>query len=138
MLVFLGGPVRSEAHRAYLEELERIILQHGYEVWVPHKQIGVIPKTSSDLGLLRKNFEALRICDVAVFVLDSERTGTGIEIGFLYSLLESGASSAAILGVFRDPTDSVDLMARFCIDRYGALLHTSIELGDALTRFAPH
>jgi nucleoside 2-deoxyribosyltransferase len=132
MLVFLGGPLRSAEHRAQLENLEQVISQLGFDVWVPHKKIGVVPSDAPDVAPLEANFEALRRCQIAVFVLDSERTGTGVELGFLYSLVASGISSSRIVAFLHDTSSSLDLMAKLCISQHGILVRGTHELRDVL------
>jgi nucleoside 2-deoxyribosyltransferase len=136
MLVFLGGPLRSAEHRAQLEDLERVIEELGFDVWVPHKKIGIVPAGSADVSALERNFEALGKCNIAVFILDSERTGTGVELGFLYSLIAAGKSSSRIIGFLHSEASSLDLMAKLCISRHGILARGTTELRMVLSRFS--
>lgn len=136
-LLFLGGPVRTARSRAFLESLAAGIKPLGYEIWVPHQRIGLVRRGAADVSRLARNFWALRACQVAVFLLDAERTGTGIELGYLHALIESGASRATLVGFVRKKAATIDLMSRLCISRGGRLARGARELARILTELAP-
>jgi nucleoside 2-deoxyribosyltransferase len=135
-LAFLAGPLRSVEERQRLEELEAIIAEYGWSVWLPHREIEVIDRKADDLSVLVGNFRALCACSLAVFVLDTERTGTGIELGYLYALNENGVSTATVLGFVSEGTTSVDLMARFCLGNRSGLARGFGELRTMLRRLS--
>jgi hypothetical protein len=84
----------------------------------------VLPRDAEDLTLLQRNLDELESCDAAVFLVDQERTGTGIELGYLYQLAVAKRSRAALIGFSR--TGDIDLMARFCLSKLGTVV-SSIE-----------
>lgn len=132
--VFLAGPLRTAADREYLQLIESALVECDFEVFVPAKGIGILSKQTADLRPLQRNLDELSDCDMAVFVLDQERTGTGIELGYLCSLKASGQSQARLFGISRtDQKDSLDLMARYCLDRFGRLVCSVQELIDAVS-----
>ena len=125
--VFVAGPLRTPDDIGYLEAIERALRTDHVSIFLPHKAIGVLARDALDLAPLQANLDALKTCDLAVFVLDRERTGTGLELGYLHCLWELGLSSAIAFGLVRPGRErEIDLMARFCLTKTGGLV-TSLE-----------
>ena len=125
--IFLAGPLRTQAERSLLRKIETAVRANGSVVFVPHKVIGILRKDCSDLSPLRRNLVELQRCDVGIFLIEGERTGTGIELGYLCRLLDGGESNARLFGFCRpDSMKNLDLMAKFCIQTRGRMT-TSIE-----------
>jgi hypothetical protein len=134
--VFLGGPLRSLADRKYLESIAATVSDLGFSVWLPHRDVGVLRRSGDDLAPLQQNLDVLREVDYAIFTLDSERTGTGIELGYLCALRDARRSSATLIGMMRHGSSPSDLMARFCLEKYGVCIAGVEELRELLSRLA--
>jgi nucleoside 2-deoxyribosyltransferase len=86
--VYIAGPLFTKAERDFLEEIEKLIKELGFETYLPHKDAGVfIRGKSSSEEFFKKDLDAMKNCDILVTVLNGNEvdSGTAWEIGFAYS-----------------------------------------------------
>jgi nucleoside 2-deoxyribosyltransferase len=90
-VVYLAGPLFSEAEQQFNRRLKGLLVNAGCEVFLPQED-------SNDAGnlqhhrwherIFQKNLEGIRKCDVMVAVLEGVDvdSGTAWEIGYAYAL----------------------------------------------------
>lgn len=132
--IFFGGPIRNVKDQAYVDTVVSALTDCGFSVFLPARDIGLLDKDTNDLQHLQENLDAVKRCDVAVFLLENEGTGTGIELGYLYCLKELGQTQTQLFGLCRlQNRDEIDLMARYCLATSGRLFWSIEELVDAVS-----
>ena len=99
MKIYVAGKVRTENERKYLEEIDKLCKDLGFETFLPHRDVGL----AKGIGDVRKIFEGdivrgFKNIDLVVAVLDGLHVGAGTawEMGYAY------ANGIPIIGIKTD------------------------------------
>lgn len=124
-LAYLAGPLFDEGERWWIEQLEALVVDCGFETFLPHRDNP--DKTAENTAVIFENDrDAIDRCDVVVTNLNGVITddGTAWEIGYAY------ARGTPIIGIHTDwrqrfPDEVVNLMIE-------QSLHTLVRSTDEL------
>lgn len=129
--VYVAGPLFDEGERWFIEEVDRLIRNKGFDTFLPHRDNP--PKTSDNVRQIYENDRAgIDRCQVLVANLNGIMTddGTAWEMGYAF------AKGKHIIGLFTDwrarfpnSNEVVNLMMQCSMDR---LVRSLEELEDAL------
>lgn len=129
--VYVAGPLFDEGERWFIEKIDRLIQDKGFDTFLPHRDNP--PKTADNVREIYENDKGgIDRCDVVVANLNGIMTddGTAWEMGYAF------AKDKYIIGLFTDwrarfPNSSevVNLMMQCSMDR---LVRSLEELEDAL------
>lgn len=146
MRIFLGGSVKSAGGRAYLDVVATLLETAGHDVYLPHRDGAIPGRTGSEKGLLVRddlasighaafdhNLSEVRRSDALVMVLDGLCWGTTVELGYAYAYKTLVKPQLAIVGVFTDPIEALDVMRSSACDEVATRLE---RLGDILSKYA--
>jgi nucleoside 2-deoxyribosyltransferase len=144
-LVYVAGPLFSEAERAFLERMVCVLasasgLDAKRDFFLPHRDGGELGKGPSRLDIFNLDQRTLDDASVVVALLDGQDvdSGTCIELGYAY------AKGKKILGVitdFRsyytrdDEPHRPNLMVWGVCEQGDALFHNLEELSSAFAAY---
>jgi nucleoside 2-deoxyribosyltransferase len=149
MKVYLAGPLFSVAERALLEDLCHHMEQDGFDVFLPHRDVGG-PTTPHEI--FSADYAGLATANVLVAWLDGSAIddGTACEIGMFSELCRTDpARHYGLIGFLTDwravarrtvglAGAGLNLFVVGAIERYGAICWTQEELLDRLREMRRH
>lgn len=129
MKVYVAGPLFDDGERWWIETVERLVADAGFETFLPHRDNP--PKDLGNVATIFANDRgAIDRCDVVVANLNGLTTddGTAWEIGYAFAL------GRPIIGLHTDwrarfATETVNLMIECSLTR---LVRSEGELEEAL------
>lgn len=132
MHVYLAGPLFDEGERWFIEKIEKMVSELGFETFLPHRDNP--PKVKENVREIFQNDKsAIDKCDLVVANLNGMTTddGTAWEIGYAY------AKGKYLIGLH------TDWRSRFEHEVVNLMIETSLnemtrslsELRNALERF---
>lgn len=102
-LVYIAGPLFSQAERAFLERMVDVLasasgLDAKEDFFLPHRDGGELGKGPTRLDIFRLDLNNLNYADIIVALLDGQDvdSGTCIELGYAY------AKRKKIFGIITD------------------------------------
>lgn len=129
--VYVAGPLFDEGERWFIEKVDQLIQDAGFETFLPHRDNP--PKTDDNIGEIFLNDKGgVDRCQIVVANLNGVTTddGTAWEIGYAY------AHNKFIIGLFTDwrgrfpgATQVVNLMLQCSLDK---LVRSLDELDQSL------
>ena len=128
-LAYLAGPLFDDGERWFMEQLEVVVADAGYETFLPHRDN--VAKTTETVGqIFATNTAAIDRAALLVVNLNGIMTddGTAWEVGYAY------ARGIRAIGIYTDwrsrfADETVNLMLERSLDR---LVHSLDELAAAL------
>jgi nucleoside 2-deoxyribosyltransferase len=127
MKIYLAGDLMVDSSRIYLEKTCDKLEQAGFEVFLPHRDAGLVREEdcqniNSRRELFRPIFDLeinkLKDSDCAVFLLDGQCFGTTFEMGYIYALKNELGLNTTIIGLYTDirGLTSLDFIRISCCD----------------------
>jgi len=98
-IVYIAGPLFTSSQRDYLEKINNLIKNLGFETYLPHKDGGLfIRSVSKSVDFFNKDIEGINKCNILIAVLNGNDvdSGTAWEMGFAY------AKKIPIIGILED------------------------------------
>ncbi len=88
MKIYLAGPLCEEKHRKFLEKMDKICKELGFETFLPHRDAGLWKDGKDIKKISKRDVEELYKCDILIGVLDGIYVGAGTawEMGFFQAL----------------------------------------------------
>lgn len=110
--IYIAGPLYTEGERWYLEHIDQVCRDLGFETYLPHRDAGICPPSGEGGEVFfQADLHELREADLVVAVLNGQSIdpGTAWEMGFAY------ARGLPIIGIFEDtriydPRANINLM----------------------------
>ena len=132
MKAYVAGPLFDEGERWWIEKVEQLVAQAGFETFLPHRDNP--PKDQFNVGQIFENDKrGIDECDVVVASLNGVITddGTAWELGYAY------ATGKYLIGLHTDwrnrfDDQVVNLMLECSLHK---LVRSLDELRAALTEF---
>jgi len=88
MKIYIAGKIRDESEREELEKIDKICKKHGFETFLPHRDVGL----ASGIKDVKRIFEGditegFREVKLVIALLDGLHIGAGTawEIGYAYA-----------------------------------------------------
>jgi hypothetical protein len=148
VLVYVAGPLFSEAERAWLDGLAARLRAEGFECFVPHEHFGE-PVDLEPAEVFRVDAEGVRGANVLLAWLDGPIVddGTAAEIGMFAQLVAAGdPHHRGIVGLVTDlrlerrrgraPGDGLNLFVAGAIEANGRICWSVDEAVEALRELA--
>ena len=104
MLIYLAGPLFSEAERGWLDACAARLREEGFDCFLPHENFGELTELTPT-EVFRVDAEGVRAANVLLAWLDGPLVddGTACEIGMFAELVASGDPQyRGIVGVVTD------------------------------------
>ena len=130
---YIAGPLFDEGERWFVERLDAIARDAGFETFLPHRDNP--PKTSDNVDVIYRNDrDAIDRCDLVVANLNGITTddGTAWELGYAFAL------GKPCIGYFSDwrarfpnENEHVNLMIECSLEHF---VHTEDELRQVLAQ----
>ena len=133
MKAYVAGPLFDEGERWWIETIDRVVAEAGFETFLPHRDNP--PKDESNVRQIFENDKrGIDECDVVVANLNGITTddGTAWELGYAY------ATGKHIIGMHTDwrtrfPDEVVNLMIECSLNR---LVRNLDDLRAALAEYS--
>ena len=131
--IYIAGPLYTEGERWYLERIDQVCRNLGFETYLPHRDAGICPPSGEGGEVFfQADLQELREADLVVAVLNGQSIdpGTAWEMGFAYS------RGCQIVGIFEDtrihdPRANINLMIYYSTE----LCNTMNALEEKLRLF---
>ncbi len=144
MLLYVAGPLFSEAERAWLGRLAARLRAEEFECFVPHEQFSEMTTLTPD-EVFRVDVDGVRSANALVAWLDGAAVddGTACEVGMFAQLVASGDPRyVGIVGIATDlrlerrrslvAGDGLNLFVGGAIDAYGRICWSVDEAVETL------
>lgn len=88
MKVYIAGPLCEEKQREFLEKIDEICKELGFDTFLPHRDAGLWKGFGDVDEISKRDVEELHKCDILIGVLDGIYVGAGTawEMGFFQAL----------------------------------------------------
>lgn len=88
MKIYIAGPLCEEKEREFLEEIDQLCKELGFETFLPHRDVGLYETKEDVKEISKKDIEELDKCDLMVGVLNGISVGAGTtwEMGYMEAL----------------------------------------------------
>ena len=89
MKIYIAGPLCEEKNRNFLEKIERLCKEIGFETFLPHRDAGLYDGNKNKIKeISRKDVEELYKCSILIGVLNGVCVGAGTswEMGYAQAL----------------------------------------------------
>ncbi len=87
--IYIAGPLCEKKNRDFLEQIDKICKDLGFETFLPHKDCGLYGENKRKIKeISEKDFEEIKKCEVMVGVLNGICIGAGTawEMGYAQAL----------------------------------------------------
>ena len=86
--IYIAGPLCQKENREFLEEINSICKDLGFETFLPHKDAGLFKNIKDISKLSKQDFQELYKCDILIGVLNGICVGAGTvwEMGYFQAL----------------------------------------------------
>lgn len=113
-LIYIAGPLYSQAERDWLERLDALCQRLGFRTFLPHRDAGLLTPTNG-LELYQSDCAALEKANFILAVLD----GPGVDSGTAWELGYARRGNTPLIGIRTDsrsctPFSRVNLMIERC------------------------
>jgi nucleoside 2-deoxyribosyltransferase len=134
MKAYIAGPLFDEGERWWIERIERLVADAGFETFLPHRDNP--PKDETNVAeIFANDRRGIDECDVVIASLNGVITddGTAWELGYAFAL------GKPIIGLHTDwrrrfDHETVNLMIECSLTR---LVHSLDEVSGALAELLP-
>ncbi len=88
MKVYIAGPLCEEENRKFLENIDRICKEMGFETFLPHRDAGLYRNQEDIERISQRDVEELHQCDLLIGVLNGICVGAGTawEMGYAQAI----------------------------------------------------
>ena len=86
--IYIAGPLCEEKERKFLEKLDRIFKELGFDTFLPHRDAGLYKDDKDITKLSKRDLEEIYKCDLMIGVLNGICIGAGTawEMGFAQAI----------------------------------------------------
>lgn len=86
--IYVAGPLCTEENRKFLEIIDSLCKEKGFETFLPHRDAGLFGDIMDIEKISKKDVEELHKCDILIGVLDGICVGAGTawEMGYFQAL----------------------------------------------------
>lgn len=84
MKVYIAGPLCGEKERKFLEKIDNIVKNIGFETFLPHRDCGLYKDIRDIKKISERDIKEIRNCDLVIGILNGICIGAGTawEMGF--------------------------------------------------------
>ncbi len=88
MKVYIAGPLCDKENRKFLEKLDKICKEAGFETFLPHSDAGLFTNLKDVERISKRDIEELHKSDLLIGVLDGIYVGAGTawEMGYAQAI----------------------------------------------------
>lgn len=86
--IYLAGPLCSEESREFLEKIDKICKELGFETFLPYRDAGLYKNEEDIKKISKKDLEEIYKCDIMIGVLNGICVGAGTawEMGYAQAI----------------------------------------------------
>ena len=89
--IYIAGPLCEEENRKFLEMIDKICKDLGFETFLPHRDVGLYNQNKNDEDIKeisRKDLEEIKRCEMMIGVLNGICVGAGTawEMGYAFAI----------------------------------------------------
>ena len=88
MKVYIAGPLCGKKERKFLERIDKLVRNLGFDTYLPHRDCGLYKDMKDVKRIAKRGVEEIYNCDIMVGILNgiSVGAGTAWEMGFMQAL----------------------------------------------------
>ena len=88
MKIYIAGPLCEPKNREFLEEIDKLCKNLGFQTFLPHRDAGLYKKQADISKIAKKDLEELYKCNVLIGILNGICVGAGTawEMGYMAAL----------------------------------------------------
>jgi len=88
MKVYIAGPLCGKKERKFLERIDKLVRNLGFDTYLPHRDCGLYKDMKDVKRIAKRDVEEIYNCDIMVGILNgiSVGAGTAWEMGFMQAL----------------------------------------------------
>ena len=88
MKIYIAGPLCSEENRKFLEEIDKICKDLGFETFLPHRDAGLYENKEDIKRISKRDLEEIKKCDLMIGILNGICIGAGTawEMGYAQAI----------------------------------------------------
>ncbi len=88
MKIYLAGPLCTIQNRNFLEKIDKICKDLGFDTFLPHRDAGLYKNVKDIKIISKRDIEELYKCDILIGILDGICVGAGTswEMGYAQAL----------------------------------------------------
>ncbi|MDD5192582.1 MAG: nucleoside 2-deoxyribosyltransferase [Candidatus Nanoarchaeia archaeon] len=87
--IYIAGPLCDKENRQFLEEIDKICKEFGFETFVPHRDAGLYDRDKNKIKeISNKDLKEIHKCDLMIGVLNGIYVGAGTawEMGYAQAI----------------------------------------------------
>ncbi len=87
--IYIAGPLCERENRKFLEEIDKICTEFGFETFLPHRDAGLYEEDEDKIKeISKKDLEEIHKCDLMIGVLNGICVGAGTawEMGYAQAI----------------------------------------------------
>jgi len=87
MKVYIAGPLCNEKERKFVEEIDKICREFGFQTFLPHRDAGLWKNLKDTKTIAQRDLEGFKDCDLVIASLNGFNIGAGTawEMGYAFS-----------------------------------------------------
>jgi len=89
MKIYIAGPLCTQENRDFLEKIDKLCKELGFETFLPHRDAGLYDNQEEKIkSISEKDKQELHECDMIIGILDGITVGPGTawEMGYMQAL----------------------------------------------------
>jgi len=120
--IYVAGPLCEEPGRAFLEKIDKMCKELGFDTFLPHRDCGLFKDLKDVDKIAKKDVEELDKCDILIGVLDGIYVGAGTawEMGYF------AAKGKPVIGV------KTDRSVKKSISEISVIIAGSVKIVESL------
>lgn len=104
--IYIAGPFFTDAQRDFIEKFVDKLVKDTYitrdDIYVPHLDGGIANKNITKKQAFEKDLDALYGAELVIAIIDGKDTGTMIEIGIAYEIVNH------VIGLYTDTREEIN------------------------------
>jgi nucleoside 2-deoxyribosyltransferase len=133
-MIYIAGPLCEKENRDFLEEIDKICKELGFETFLPHRDAGLYGGDNTKIEeISKKDLEEIHKCDLMVGILNGIYIGAGTawEMGYAQAI------NKKVIGLktdrkIEDSISEISVIITGCVDIIESIDELKQKLKDEI------
>ncbi len=122
MKIYIAGPLFNEKDRDFLEEIDKICKELGFDTFLPHRDVGLWKQGIDFKKIAQGDLKGFEECDLMLANL----SGFNISAGTVWEMGYSYAKKIPVIGI------KVNCKIKECVEEISAIVMGTTEFVESL------
>lgn len=124
MKIYIAGPLCSIKERKFLEEIDKVLKEMGFDTFLPHRDAGLYKGPEDIKKISKKDIEEIYKCDLMIGVLNGICLGAGTvwEMGYAQAI------GKKVIGL------KTDRKVKDCISDISVVIAGSVKIVESINQ----